>query len=92
VQYLRSAVGQTLLDKASQGAAVAFVPMGEIKGLPVVIPSAAEMKRADALQQESVELSCELENLSRRLAELSQIGWMQDLPPALTASSEEDRL
>jgi hypothetical protein len=91
VQYLRSAVGQTLLDKASQGAAVAFIPMGEIKGLPVVIPSAAEMKRADALQQESVELSCELENLSRRLAELSQIGWMQDLPPVLTPSSEEDR-
>jgi hypothetical protein len=91
VQYLRSAVGQTLLDKASQGTAVAFVPMGEIKGLPVVIPSAAEMKHAVALQQESVELSRELEKLSRRLAELSQIGWMQDLPPALTASSKEDR-
>lgn len=91
VQYLRSAVGQTLLDKASQGTAVAFVPMGEIKGLPVVIPSAAEMKRAAALQQESVELSCELANLSRRLAELSQVGWMQDLPPALIGNSEEDR-
>lgn len=91
VQYLRSAVGQTLLDKASQGTAVAFVPMGEIKGLPVVIPSAAEMKRAAALQQESVELSCELKNLSRRLAEVSQVGWMQDLPPALIGNSEEDR-
>jgi hypothetical protein len=65
--------------------------MGEIKGLPVVIPSAAEMKRAAALQQESVELSCELANLSRRLAELSQVGWMQDIPPALIGNSEEDR-
>jgi N-6 DNA Methylase len=91
VQYLRSAVGQALLDKVSQGSPVAFVPMGEVKSLPIVIPSSAELKRAEALQEESVELSRELENLSRRLNELSQDGWMQDLPPALTASREEDR-
>jgi type I restriction enzyme M protein len=90
VQYLRSGVGQTLLDKASQGTAVAFVPVGEVKSLPIVIPSASELKRAEELQQKSVELSRELENLSRRLAELSQIGWMQDLPSALTLSSAED--
>jgi type I restriction enzyme M protein len=90
VQYLRSGVGQTLLDKASQGTAVAFVPVGEVKSLPIVIPSASELKRAEELQQKSVELSRELENLSRQLAELSQIGWMQDLPSALTLSSAED--
>jgi type I restriction-modification system DNA methylase subunit len=92
VQYLRSAVGQSVLDKVSQGSAVAFVPMGEVKSLPIVIPTAAELKRAEELQEESVELSRQLENLSRRLNELTQDGWMQDLPPALTASREEDRV
>ena len=92
VQYLRSAVGQSVLDKVSQGSAVAFVPMGEVKSLPIVIPTAAELKRAEELQEESVELSRQLENLSRRLNELSQDGWMQDLPPALTASREEERV
>jgi hypothetical protein len=83
-------VGQSVLNKVSQGSAVAFVPMGEVKSLPIVIPSAAELKRAETVQQESAELSRELKKLSLRLSELSQIGWMQDLPPVLTASSEED--
>ena len=91
VQYLRSAVGQSVLGKVSQGSPVAFVPMGEVKSLPIVIPSAAELKRAEELQDESVELSHELEKLSRRLAALSQVGWLQDLPPALTGNREEDR-
>jgi hypothetical protein len=91
VQYLRSTVGQSVLDKVSQGSAVAFVPMGEVKSLPIVIPSASELKRAEELQAETVELSRELETLGRRLTELSQAGWMQDLPPALTANSEEDQ-
>lgn len=90
-QYLRSAVGQSVLDKVSQGSPVAFVPMGEVKSLPIVIPTAAELKRAEKLQEESMALSRELENLSRLLTGLSQVGWMQDLPPALIANSEEDR-
>ena len=45
VQYLRSAVGQTLLNKAGQGMAVAFMPIGEVKGLPIVIPHASELQR-----------------------------------------------
>jgi type I restriction enzyme M protein len=89
VQYLRSAVGQTLLNKAGQGAAVSFVPMGEVKGLPVVIPSARELQRAESLEQESVALSREVEALSRRLQSLSRQGWMEDLPPKLVNSGEE---
>ena len=89
VQYLRSAVGQTLLNKAGQGAAVSFVPMGEVKGLPVVIPSSSELQRAESLEQESVALSREVEELSRRLQQLSRRGWMEDLPPMLVNSGEE---
>lgn len=89
VQYLRSAVGQTLLNKAGQGAAVSFVPMGEVKGLPIVIPSASELQRAESLEQESVALSREVEELSRRLQQLSRQGWMEDLPAMFVNSVEE---
>ena len=85
VQYLRSAVGQTLLDKAGQGTAVAYVPMGELKSLPVVIPNANELQQAEALEQESVALSREVQELSRRLESLSRHGWLEDIPPALLA-------
>jgi hypothetical protein len=85
VQYLRSAVGQTLLDKAGQGNAVAFVPMGEVKSLPIVIPHPSELQQAEALEQESVALSREVQELSRRLQSLSRHGWLEDIPPALLA-------
>ncbi len=88
VQYLRSAVGQTLLNKAGQGTAVAFLPMGEVKSLPVVIPHPSELHRAEALEQESVALSLEVQELSRRLEQLSQQGWLEDIPPALLASAQ----
>jgi len=88
VQYLRSAVGQTLLDKAGQGTAVAFVPMGELKSLPVVIPHASELQRAEALEQESVALSREVQELSRRLHSLSRQGWLEDIPTALLAGDQ----
>jgi hypothetical protein len=90
VQYLRSAVGQTLLDKAGQGTAVAFVPMGEVKGLPVVIPHPSELQRAEDLEEESVALSREVEELSRRLQRLSRQGWLEDIPPSLLACAEEE--
>jgi hypothetical protein len=90
VQYLRSAVGQTLLNKAGKGTAVAFVPMGEVKSLPVVIPHSSELQRAEALEQESVALSREVEELSRRLQSLSRHGWLEDIPPVLLAATEEE--
>ena len=90
VQYLRSAVGQTLLDKAGQGTAVAFVPMGEVKSLPVVIPHPSELQQAEALEEESVALSREVEELSRRLQRLSRHGWLEDLPEALVRVIDEE--
>ena len=90
VQYLRSAVGQILLDKAGQGTAVAFVPMGEVKSLPVVIPNSSELQQAEALEEESVALSREVEELSRRLQRLSRHGWLEDLPEALARVTDEE--
>lgn len=88
VQYLRSAVGQTLLNRAGQGAAVAFVPMGEVKSLPIVIPDASELKRVEDLEEESVALSREVEELSLRLQKLSRQGWLEDIPPTLLAGTD----
>ena len=88
MKNLRSAVGQPLLDKADQGTAVAFVPIGEVKSMPVVIPHPSELQRAEALEQESVALSREVEELSRKLQRLSRQGWMEDIPPALLAGDQ----
>lgn len=88
VQYLRSAVGQTLLKKAGQGTAVAFVPMGEVKSLPVVVPHTSELQRAEALEQESVDLSREVDELNRKLQRLSRQGWMEDLPTAFLVGDQ----
>lgn len=85
MQYLRSAVGQTLLGKAGQRPDVAFVPIGEGKSIPVVIPHPSELQRAEALEPESVALSREVEELSRKLRHLSRQGWMDDRPPDLLA-------
>jgi type I restriction enzyme M protein len=90
VQYLLSAVGQALLDKAGQGTAVAFVPTVEEKGLPIVIPYPDELQRAEDLEEESVAPSREVEELSRRLQRLSRQGWLEDIPPALLACAEKE--
>jgi type I restriction enzyme M protein len=85
MQYLRSAVGQSLLGKAGQRPDVAFVPIGAVKSMPVVIHHPSELQRAEALEQESVALSREVEELSRKLQRLSRQSWMEDLPPDLLA-------
>ena len=59
--------------------------MGEVKGLPIVIPSASELQRAESLEKESVAISREVEELSRRLQLLLRQGWLEDIPPALLA-------
>jgi hypothetical protein len=69
--------------------AVAFMPIGEVKGLPIVILHASELQRAETLEQESVALSRELEELSRRLQRLSRQGWLEDMPPALLGGVQE---
>ena len=79
-QYLRSALGQSLLQKAGQSASVAFVPMGELKSLPVVIPSSSELRVSEVLERERVSLNNEIAELSQKLKRLEHHGWLQDSP------------
>ncbi len=78
-QNHRCAVGQTLLVRAGQGTAEAFVPMGDVKGLPIVVAYPGDLQRDEDLEEESVALSREVEDLSRRLQRLSRQGWLEVL-------------
>ena len=83
VQYLRSDIGQFLLQKASQGSAVAFVPMGDLKSIPIVIPTQEEKQRSIQVLATSKELSQELEQLTVKLNQLSCNGWLEGAPSFL---------
>ena len=82
VQYLRSEIGQSLFQKRSQGTGVAFIPMGEIKNLPVVIPNEQELERSEQISEVCTELSKKLSRLTHELETISNQGWLQDLPKA----------
>jgi predicted translin family RNA/ssDNA-binding protein len=64
--------------------------MGEVKGLPIVIPHPSELQRAQDLEEESVALSREIEELSRRLQRLTRQGWLEAIPPALLAGVQQE--
>jgi hypothetical protein len=88
-QYLRSTVGQYLLQKASQGGSVAFVPMGEVKCLRVVVPSKSEQQRSKSIERESMALSKEIRELGQKLEQIERQGWLQDPPPSMTGDDLE---
>jgi len=90
VHYLSSDVEQIQLNKAVQQTAVAFVPMGEVKSLPIVIPHPGELQRSQDLEEESVALSLEVIELSSRLQRLSRQGWLEDIPPALLSGDQAE--
>lgn len=82
VQYLRSQIGQLLFQKRAQGTGVAFIPMGEIKNLPVVIPNEQELERSEQISEVCTELSKKISRLTHELETISNQGWLQDLPKA----------
>ena len=78
VQYLRSEIGQALFKKLSQGTAVAFIPMGTVKSIPVIIPTDEEKKSSDQIKSETNKLSTEIKRLKGELNKISQKGWLKD--------------
>ena len=81
VQYLRSEIGQFFFQKRSQGTGVAFIPMGEVKSIPVIIPTEEENKRSNQLKTRTSKLSFEIKRLANELSEISQNGWLEDFTP-----------
>lgn len=81
VQYLRSEIGQALFRKLSQGTAVAFIPMGTVKSIPVVVPTEEEKKSSDQIKDKTNKLSTEIKRLRGELNEISQKGWLEDFTP-----------
>lgn len=82
VQYLRSEIGQSLFQKGVQGTGVAFLPMGEVKNIPVVIPNEQELERSEQISEVCTVLSEKLSRLTHELKTISNQGWLQDLPKA----------
>ena len=80
VQFLRSDIGQSLLQKCSQGTGVPFVPMGEVKNIEIVLPSNQEMEHSQKLHIKSKELSRELQKLTLNLREITSKGWLESGP------------
>lgn len=80
VQYLRSEIGQFLFQKRAQGTGVTFIPMGEVKNLPVVVPNKEEVERSEQISATCLELSKKLLHLRNQLETMSNQGWLQDLP------------
>lgn len=80
VQYLRSEIGKFLFQKRTQGTGVAFIPMGEVKNLPVVIPNKEEAERSEQISETCSELSEKLNRLTHQLETISNQGWLHNLP------------
>lgn len=80
VQYLRSSVGQALLNRNAQGTAVSFVPMGEVKSLQIVIPNPKELEDSLEIDSQKKSLSEKIEQLSDKLQKLCEQGWLSDAP------------
>lgn len=78
VQYLRSEIGQALFRKLSQGTAVAFIPMGTVKSIPIIVPTEEENKSSDQIKVKTNKLSTEIKRLTGELNEISQKGWLED--------------
>ena len=57
--------------------------MGDVKSIPVVVPSKEELKHSSV--ETSLALSKELKSLTQQLETLSSQGWLHDLPTAQKA-------
>ena len=77
---LRSEIGQAF-RKLSQGTAVAFIPMGTVKSIPVIVPTEEEKKSSDQIKVKTNNLSTEIKRLTGELNEISQKGWLEDFTP-----------
>lgn len=56
--------------------------MGEVKNIPIVIPSEQELQRSEQISEVCTELSEKLSRLTHELKTISNQGWLQDLPKA----------
>ena len=55
-QFLRSTLGQRIINLATQGATIPFLPIKELKSLTIVLPALEEQKHAQEISKRSKQL------------------------------------
>ncbi len=74
--YLTSSVGQSLLKSRSAGTGVQMVQTGDVKSLPVIVPSPKEQDRILAAQDRILELRRQVAEIKEEIERLTDEPWM----------------
>ena len=75
-QYLRSSIGQTMITSSSQGVAIPFLSIKDLKNLSIPIPTAEERKYATKIMKRSIDLFESIKNMQLELNSFVNDGWM----------------
>ena len=75
-QYLRSSIGQTIITSSSQGVAIPFLSIKDLKNLSIPIPTAEERKYATKIMKRSIDLFESIKNMQLELNSFVNDGWM----------------
>lgn len=78
-RFLVSPLAQTLLRPLSAGTTVPMIAMGDVKKLPVMVPSAETEKRIADEQLRLTELRAQVSKLEREIEDLSARSWPMDM-------------
>ena len=76
-QFLRSAIGQKLIRKSSQGEDNSFISIDELKNLSIIFPTLEEKENANKITKRSQELLKSIEKMRLELDEGIYNGWLQ---------------
>ncbi len=76
-QFLRSAIGQKLIRKSSQGEDNSFISIDELKNLSIIFPTLEEKENAKKITKRSQELLKSIEKMRLELDEGIYNGWLQ---------------
>lgn len=84
-RYLASPFGQALLQTLAGGTTVPMIQMADLRRLPVVVPSAAELADAKHEQERLINLREQIRGLRLEVQRLEENLWPMSLIPARAA-------
>lgn len=73
--FLRSAMGQGLLNQTAVGASIPSIQLSTLKNMEIPVPSIETIQAMAQAFDEEVRIQAEIENLSRQQAELTKAFW-----------------
>ena len=73
--FLRSPLGQQLLERITTGSTIPFVQLKELRTLPIPVPDPVEQKRVEALFDQQADLREEIKEIESKIADLMPKVW-----------------